>query len=363
MKSLTFIASLLHITDCLLTKYEQNGPGDAILGKPNDGSDVTIMINAIEKDQPQMRVRLAHLLKYQNDKGTTRVLHVDTRPSNYTLSESFVACLTGLRRDGLIDSWLEVNYSKDYILEVQRKSKWKTNYISRGHQGNLVYWHMLDTCRTKYCVHWDLDMALWAKSGYSWIGDGKQLLESNSDALSVVPPKFGSIVFHNKVPGKAYSCHNPTFMSARGYLIDADRYRQLLKTAETTQCGGDVHWEEFMSCNSCQQKWKRIEMSDAESCKGMHFPMKASADVLDSILSRCWENGITIASVSWDKGRKSYSLYDGETNPTPWLSHACMKDGADLPVPVQHRFARGSCTAYIVDADDVSSCIQRGRRD
>ena len=285
-----------------------------------------MLLNVVEGDSPLLRVRLEHMLKYQNYKKMTRVVYVDTK--NETLSEPFATLLKGLQSDGLIDSWLEVNYTKEYISQVRQKAQWETDFITRAHAGNLVYYHMLDTCTTKYCAHFDLDIAFWANNESSWIGNGIKLLESAPDALLVQPPKFGyegqmietqsTSDTDPDIPSTAYLCLDPTFMTARYYLMDIERYRQLLEGAKTSpKCGGDKHWEEFVSCNSCVHEWKRIDLTDTFAAKIMHFPMKQEAGLVDSILSKCWEKGVVIGS---ENG------YDGICDPRPWQDHACMKN-------------------------------------
>merc|ERR1719428_2397457 len=120
---------------------------------------------------------------------------------------------------------------------------------------------MLDMCQTTYCAHFDSDIIFWAQDTYSWIMNGISLLETIPDALEVQPPlpKYHELASQdNPIPNQEFLCKDHTFMTARYYLMHSGRYKQLLETEmkDRSECDGNNHWENHVSCAACRQKWK-----------------------------------------------------------------------------------------------------------
>lgn len=279
-----------------------------------DEHSVTLMVTAIEKEADYIQVRLAHLMAHQFFHAMTRVLVVDAHGNN--LSASFLSLLHGLQSSDLIDSWSVVDYSKKYVHSIHQTARWTSDYVTRNHAGNLVYYFMLDICRTRYCAHFDLDVAFWATSGYSWIEDGITLLEEHTDAVTVRVPMAQNNLHYLEINDTLkkglpdnnavkYSCEDAApgklHITAQHYLMQADRYRKLIQSAKHTTCGGNLHWEHFVSCAACQLSWKRIDLIDSSLCRYLHFPTQEPPHLLDSILTRCFEQDVDLDYGQWDQ--------------------------------------------------------------
>lgn len=312
-------------------------------------NEVSLMVNVAEVDAEYINVRLSHLMKFQQYPFKTRCLIVDTR--GRPLARTFSATLEHQISLGLADSWKLVNYSEAYVRSVRTLANWTTDFVTRGHAGNLVYYYMLDACPTRYCAHFDLDVILWSKPSYSWISEGIALLSDNSDALTVLPPYGGTRLKSGSAKSSA-NCRETTFITARKYLMHADRYRRLLEEAMhkpdiTDKCGGDRHWEQYVSCASCMLKRSRILLLDSSVAWSLHMPYHGAPERLESIMHRCADRGIAIA------GPEAYNAAPKDI----WLKHACMTGAAASDVSLVDSVTN-ACIAEKQTANS-STCVQR----
>merc|ERR1712151_498069 len=92
-----------------------------------------------------------------------------------------------------MDRWVRVDYTPGYIASVREALGWNTDYHHDGSKGNLVYQFMIDICRTKYLVHFDIDLVMWAHPGYSWVQHGVALFRENPKAFFLTLPLVGSM--------------------------------------------------------------------------------------------------------------------------------------------------------------------------
>merc|ERR1712150_375451 len=100
------------------------------------------------------------------------------------------------------------------------------------------------------------------------------------------------------IPAVGYECLDATFISARIYLMQSDRYKNLLQSINSTTCSGSRlrkrHWEYFVSCAACRFSWKRIDLTDMAAYQSLHFKRAGSPHLLDAILTRCFERGVAV---------------------------------------------------------------------
>jgi len=288
--------------------------------------DVTLLLTVTEDDMRLARVRLEALLRFQRYDFKERVLVADTHGG--APSRDLHQVLEEIRLAGLVDSWTLVNYSKDYVARVHASAGWWSEHVLNGTAGNLVYFYILDSCRTRFCVHFDLDIVFWSRLSYSWIQVGIGLLRENAQALEVQPPLPGwPPTGVGDTSTDRHTCLSPTFMTARYYLVDADRYRSLLQHAQDDgallrACGGDRHWEEFVSCLACRVGFSRLDLLDSGSSWVLHFPVDAPPWLLESVLANCVGRGTAVVSST---------PYDAAPL-AAWLRHPCMRDAFRPPV-------------------------------
>eukprot|EP00746_Dinoflagellata_sp_MGD_P010055 gnl/MRDRNA2_/MRDRNA2_120640_c0_seq1.p1 gnl/MRDRNA2_/MRDRNA2_120640_c0~~gnl/MRDRNA2_/MRDRNA2_120640_c0_seq1.p1 ORF type:complete len:331 (-),score=35.12 gnl/MRDRNA2_/MRDRNA2_120640_c0_seq1:93-1085(-) len=259
--------------------------------QPGVSSDVSLMITATEKDINSIPVRIPRLMAQQhfNFQGN-RYFVLDTRgeePSSKLL-DVVDRCIT----QGFMDSWIAVNYSDAYVAKVGGPVTW-----AGGRKGRLVYFFMLDWSPTRYVVHYDLDIALWSKPGYSWISAGLQILSSNAQVLEVQPPlpnyqdlKSTSTWTTN------FTCRGANFITGRYFLMDRTRYLQIHKSngsaSERIPFGclpGPQAWEVETSCAACRAGYQRADLLDAKASWVLHFPHQPTADlsrVLDLLVAK-----------------------------------------------------------------------------
>merc|ERR1712224_994828 len=198
---------------------------------------------------------------------------------------------------GLMDGWLRVNYSTAYVADVRRRAGWKTDFITRRHAGNLVYFFMLDRCLTRYLIHFDLDIVMYSRAGYSWVAQALAILQAQHTALDVQPPlpKARPEALTSALEWTdRFTCSDSTFITARYYVMDVVRYHRVLRSAaQHTSCQGDVHWEELVSCLTCKRSFKRIDLLDNRSSWVLHFPGPANKR-MEYVLTEFVEKGIAV---------------------------------------------------------------------
>ncbi|HWZ35231.1 MAG TPA: hypothetical protein VNW51_03685, partial [Mucilaginibacter sp.] len=78
--------------------------------------------------------------------------------------------------DPLIDE-----LSKKYL-----RGLYKTTHGAGG-TGNMSYWTALEIPETKYVLHYDGDILLYQKPGYSWVDEAVGLLKGQPEAVFAVP--------------------------------------------------------------------------------------------------------------------------------------------------------------------------------
>lgn len=256
-------------------------------------NDVSLMVTVTEKDISSISLRIPRLMAQQHfDFKGRRFFVLDLRgkePSNSLLD----VIQTSIRR-GDMDSWVAVNYSDAYVSKVGGPATW-----AGGHKGRLVYFFMLDWSPTRYVVHYDLDIALWAKPGYSWISAGVQILQNNERILEVQPP----LPDYNALGATSgwttnFTCQGANFITGRYYLMDRLRYLKLHQQSNSSasepmpfgcEISGPQAWEVQTSCAACQAGYQRADLLDSTSSWVLHFPHKPTADlrqVLDVLVAK-----------------------------------------------------------------------------
>lgn len=254
-------------------------------------SDVSLMITATEKDISSIPLRIPHLMAQQHyDFKGKRFFVLDTRGEEP--SDALLDVVHESIRQGYMDSWVAVNYSDAYVAKVGGPVTW-----AGGRKGRLVYFFMLDWSPTRYVAHYDLDIALWAKPGYSWISAGLQILSSNDRVLEVQPPLPSySDLESTSTWTTNFTCRGANFITGRYFLMDRTRYAKLQKPS--SNASGPVPfgcfprpqaWEVQTSCAACQAGYQRADLLDAKSSWVLHFPHKPTKDlqrVLDFLVAK-----------------------------------------------------------------------------
>jgi hypothetical protein len=121
----------------------------------------------------------------------------------------------------------------DYLAGKYLRNLYKTTH-SVGGTANMGYWVGFDKPDTKYLLHYDGDILLYQKTGYSWVLEAKKELETNADAIMAVPrlcPPINEDIpsLHEGRPFKSYNHYwaNDWF-STRHFLMDKHRLEKYL---------------------------------------------------------------------------------------------------------------------------------------
>lgn len=265
---------------------------------------VTFMINCIERDANAIEAKVAHLVKQQNYEFYERVLVLDTQGG--PLSDDFRAVAKTTIKNGDIDRYLVVDYDLGYVSAVRDDIGWNTNYVrlERG-AGNLVYVFMIDQAKTKYLVHFDLDVIMYSAPGYSWVADAVKAAEADpGSAFFVVNP----LVESHGTTTTAKTCadrNQAVWMQDMTYLMDVETYEHIWDLIHSNSTfyskwkgvKSDRHHEEIVSMTVCGMRqagatFHRVDLLESDKSWVLHHPQAnyCNSDLLNLIL-RLTEQG------------------------------------------------------------------------
>lgn len=265
------------------------------------GGNVSLMVTVTERDLDGIPLRVPRLSRQQHFAFAQgqRLFVVDTHGDEP--SRALVAAICEQVSAGWMDGWLVVDYSDAYVKSVSQRAGWTWPQGSGppttlGHEGNLVYYFMMDHATTQYVVHMDLDIALWSKPGFSWVTEGLDALRADP-ALLVVHPPVPAWQRSSAGQARLNAPHNCRFMTARYWLMDKVRYDEIWSRLgpglHGCGAGQKRHWELVISCAACEGGMFRADLRDYSSAWVLHFPEKPSHD-LDRVLRGLVDQGIAV---------------------------------------------------------------------
>lgn len=266
----------------------------------------TLMINAIEKNSPVIDFKVSHLVKQSNYPFASRIVVLDTHGEEP--SDALKASVQGLIARGVVDSYRLVNYSEAYLEHAKSRLGPTSRLTGKGHQGNLVYFFMLDTCPTRYLVHYDLDMVMWSSPGYSWVREGVQLLSQDPKAFYVTSARQGA----RGPPTSSLTCENrgnqATWVAMRNYLMDVGRFSALLDLLGSSFEGvrrfcNQRTLENLLGCAICDVReqgvegFERLDLMDGAHNYALHFPAltKCGPELASWLLEHMIDRNLSIS--------------------------------------------------------------------
>jgi hypothetical protein len=209
--------------------------------------DVTLQINISPGDVNYAHLTVPALVNRHSD-IKKRFLVVDCcRPQKSTILdpdvrfpvekfeknvEAIVAVAKALLADGTVsdvyflmpDDPLVVYISKIYLRGLYK------NTHSAGGTANMSYWVGIFLPDTKYLLHYDGDIMLYQQSGYSWVTEAINEIESKKEAIMAVPRLCPPLAVdmpsaHEGRPFQSYDKYwlNDWF-STRHFLLDKHRF-------------------------------------------------------------------------------------------------------------------------------------------
>merc|ERR1719265_2701274 len=217
--------------------------------------------------------------------------------------------------DKHVDGWLEVDYSQDSMAKLHQKVGMR--FAANEPAGNLAHYWMMDQCETQYCAHYDLSVVSYADEGYSWVDRVVKVLKDNGDVMQVVsstPSTKNRELISMDAKGESllesgarYTSHTcqkvmteakfyegKRFITGRMYLMDKQRYDNLLPITGPACKVSSLRWEEVMSCESCRFNLKRASLDEAN--RGWHLDFQAPAGPALEKALKLVDQGIAVQS-------------------------------------------------------------------
>lgn len=271
------------------------------------------MINCVDGDEEILDFKVRHLVNQTHFNFTSRVLVLDLH--GWDPSDQLMKAVRRLIDAKVMDSYMIVDYSEEYVAKAGQRLGWDEgeDWSQIGHQGNLVYYFMLDQCPTQYLVHYDLDMVMWSAPSYSWVREGVKLLQKDERYFYATSPRVGA---DSEYPSENFTCENTgrgaTWVAMRNFLVDIDRYSAMLDTLSsppwntTTKayCStGRRTLENLLSCSICDMRaggvtgFQRIDLMDSTKNWVLHFPqlMKCGAGLASWVMRNMIDENIPVA--------------------------------------------------------------------
>lgn len=186
---------------------------------------------------------IPHLIRTCDFPFEQRVLVVDTapltgdkvgRPGIGTLAQLRANC-EKLRQMGLIDLVIDMDYSPASQRRIYRQHFGAVPRPTHDYKGYPILGNLfsLEAVPGDYLVHFDSDMLLYQKPGYSWIKAGIEMMQRCPEVmfvrpLSGPPTRDGSLVqqFPYQIDPRGF--YSFKFFGSRCYLMQRQRLEQLL---------------------------------------------------------------------------------------------------------------------------------------
>jgi hypothetical protein len=173
-----------------------------------------------------------------------KVLAIDTaplsgektqRPGLGTM-EQLCECAATLLAQGVIDRLVDFNYDRDYQRQMYLKHFRSNLTPTHNYKGYPILGSIfkIEECQSDYMVHFDSDMMMYQDPDYSWIADGIERMEKDSDIMFVRPmggPPAPNGQLLQKTGGKFNSdkgLYEFKFFGSRLYLLNTKRFEKLL---------------------------------------------------------------------------------------------------------------------------------------
>ena len=156
---------------------------------PLDG-EVSLMIPVIAGDAGRIDDRVPYLSsQLQSDFGGRRYFVVDAWRSNGTIPKVLHDAMTRMIEAGHMDSWLVVNETESFVLE--HNNRWGGVPSKKFDRiGNHVYYWMPQECKTRFLLHFDLDVLLYARPGFSFPRVAMDVLRVAPERVWYVHPSY-----------------------------------------------------------------------------------------------------------------------------------------------------------------------------
>lgn len=187
---------------------------------------------------------IPHLVASNNFSFHRKVLVVDTapltgdkvnRPGIGTMAQLRENCAELIRR-GIIDETIDMDYSERYQRRIYKKH-FGTHRVGPTHnyKGYPILGSIfaIEAVPGDYILHFDSDMLMYQKPGYSWVQAGIDLLERREDVmfvrpLSGPPTQDGSLVQNVDFATDSEGFHKFKFFGSRAFLLSKEKFDRLL---------------------------------------------------------------------------------------------------------------------------------------
>ena len=214
--------------------------------------NVTLQINTSPGDVAYAHITIPALVK-QHQTLNNRLLIVDCcRPGRSKLIDpdkkfpwpifsKKVAAIKEIAEDLLNKKivtqvvYLEPNAPLFNLLSKKYLNGWYKNTHSSGGTANMSYWAAVELPQTKYVLHYDCDILLYQKPGYSWVNDAMERFKEDPNIIMAVPrlcPPVKGLDAPSLNEGRPFSSHyaywKNDWFSTRHFLMDKERFSSYL---------------------------------------------------------------------------------------------------------------------------------------
>ena len=193
-----------------------------------------------------LEITIPHLVRMSKYPFVEKVIAIDTKPLSGhktlypdigSIRRLFSIC-DKLKKMGVVDAVYEIDYSKEYRQNIYKKHfnfpslKATHNYKGYPVLGSIF---SIDMAKGEYFLHYDSDMMLHQREGFSWVEKGIKILEENPEVLWVRPqsgPQGGRKNIYldqykaERMPAGYYRLNDG--FASRCFLIHKKRFESIL---------------------------------------------------------------------------------------------------------------------------------------
>jgi hypothetical protein len=241
----------------------------------------TLSIMVARSDVPFLPYTIPHLVRMCKYPFERRTLIRDTAPladefaqrGNLGTLSQLIECCDQLLKSGLIDEVVDIDYSKECRTLIYQKHFGADLGDTHGSVGTSIfgYIYSLEVARTDYLVHFDCDMLLHQNPAACWIEQGIEVLKNKADVMAINPrpgPPSSNEILHQLEPHylEPQGYYSFKSFSSRVYLIDINRFSQLLPLRPKVTSGGKLaFWEHMVTQGMTEKSFIRADLTTAKA--------------------------------------------------------------------------------------------------
>ncbi len=281
----------------LLTHTDFNNGSSNMNTSEKTKLDCTLSILVARTDVRFMCKTIPHIVKSCGCTFRERHLLVDTAPLSPQFAarphvgteKELLAMCEKMKEEGWVDELKFLNYADPARQSIEERHFGRILENTHDYRGYPIYGSVwpIETCQSRYFVHFDSDILLHTNPSFSWVARGIEILKADESAL-FVGPRPGppskknlpsqSVNYEKKELGYYFK-----HFTSRRFLLDVERLRTVLPlnprqislarriVKKCFQSPAYIPWEQMITLHLQKKNMYRVDL-DGDDCWALHTP-------------------------------------------------------------------------------------------